>query len=157
MKIWLAYGMYSPELSETCFNRLHRDLADLDNNGQLTREGFAVAMHLIQKRIAGQELPEVLPPSLVPPSMRNGSIHATTQQRSPEPVTDLFSFDETPAVPSQPTGSITTLQPQQTGPKLPAFAPPAIPSRAATIDPFSSSTKTQLFVYVDNAYSSILL
>ena len=149
--------MYSLEFSGTFFNRLHRDLADLDNNGQLTREGFAVAMHLIQKRIAGQELPEVLPSSLVPPSMRNGNIYTAAQQRSPEPVTDLFSFDETPAVPSQSTGSFATLQPQQTGPKLPAFAPPTIPPRAATMDPFSSSTKPQLFVYVDNAYSSILL
>lgn len=102
-------------------------------------------MHLIQKRIAGQELPEVLPPSLVPPSMRNGNIHTASQQRSPEPVTDLFSFDDTPAVPSQSTGSITTLHPQQTGPKLAAFAPPPIPSRSATIDPFSM--KTRLFIY----------
>lgn len=111
-------------------------------------------MHLIQKRIAGQELPEVLPPSLIPPSMRNGNMYTTTQQRSPEPVTDLFSFDETPAVPSQSTG---TLQPQQTGPKLPTFASPTIPPRAATIDPFSSSMKMQLFVYVDNTYSFISL
>ncbi len=124
---------------------IFRDLADLDNNGQLTRDGFAVAMHLIQKRIAGQELPVVLPLSLIPPSMRNGNIHTVTQQRSPEPVTDLFSFDDPPAVPSQSTGSIVTLQPQQTGPKLAAFAPPSIPPRTATSDPFSMEMR--LFIY----------
>lgn len=139
--------MYSLKFLETCSNRLHRDLVDINSNGQLTRDAFAVAMHLIQKRIGGQELPEILPPSLIPPSMRNGNMYTTSQQRSPEPVTDLFSFDETPVVPPQSTGNMSTLQPQQTGPKLPTFAPPTILSRTA-IDPFSSSTKSYSFIWI---------
>ena len=44
-------------------------LADLNNDGRLTRDGFAVAMHLIQGKLAGKEVPTRLPPTLVPPSM----------------------------------------------------------------------------------------
>ena len=36
---------------------LCRDLADMNNDGRLTRDGFAVAMHLIQGKLAGKELP----------------------------------------------------------------------------------------------------
>ncbi|KIL69557.1 hypothetical protein M378DRAFT_183991 [Amanita muscaria Koide BX008] len=105
------------------------DLADLDNNGRLTRDCFALAMHLIHKRLSGQELPAVLPPSLIPPSFRNGSAanptpySPVTQQQPPEPVNDLFSFDEpppAPVVPSQITGETAGLQPQQTGQKFPS-------------------------------------
>ncbi|KAI0075493.1 EF-hand [Panus rudis PR-1116 ss-1] len=45
-------------------------LADVDSDGRLTREEFAVAMYLIQMRESGKVLPVVLPSSLVPPSMR---------------------------------------------------------------------------------------
>jgi epidermal growth factor receptor substrate 15 len=47
---------------------VHRDLADLDNDGHLTRDGFAIAMHLIKRRITGGDIPSTLPPALVPPS-----------------------------------------------------------------------------------------
>lgn len=43
------------------------DLADTEQRGRLSRDEFAVAMHLIQKRIAGEALPQALPKSLVPP------------------------------------------------------------------------------------------
>lgn len=45
-----------------------RDLADLDHDGKLTREEFAVVMYLIRSRLAGRKIPETLPPSLVPPA-----------------------------------------------------------------------------------------
>ncbi|KAJ1896445.1 hypothetical protein LPJ66_003981 [Kickxella alabastrina] len=50
------------------------DLADVNHNGKLSREEFAVAMHLINLRLAGGEIPDTLPPALVPPSMRKASI-----------------------------------------------------------------------------------
>ncbi|KAJ1938998.1 hypothetical protein GGF37_004580, partial [Kickxella alabastrina] len=50
------------------------DLADVNHNGKLSREEFAVAMHLINLRLAGGEIPDTLPPALVPPSMRKVSI-----------------------------------------------------------------------------------
>lgn len=50
-----------------------RRLADVDADGRLSRDEFAVALYLIQSRESGQELPQVLPASLVPPSSRRGS------------------------------------------------------------------------------------
>lgn len=48
------------------------DLADINSEGQLTRDDFAVAMYLIrqQKRDAGNVLPQTLPANLIPPSRR---------------------------------------------------------------------------------------
>ncbi|RUS19210.1 hypothetical protein BC937DRAFT_87831 [Endogone sp. FLAS-F59071] len=47
-----------------------RDLADLYQRGRLSRDEFAVAMHLISRRLAGEPLPKSLPLSLVPPGER---------------------------------------------------------------------------------------
>ncbi|KAK7693155.1 hypothetical protein QCA50_002721 [Cerrena zonata] len=43
------------------------DLADADADGRLSRDEFAVAMHLIRAKLAGKDVPDNLPPSLVPP------------------------------------------------------------------------------------------
>ncbi|KAG5336901.1 hypothetical protein C0989_011584 [Termitomyces sp. Mn162] len=48
-----------------------RDLADLSQDSRLTRDEFVIAMHLIDQRINGVELPAVLPTSLMPPSVRH--------------------------------------------------------------------------------------
>ncbi|CAG8453693.1 13735_t:CDS:2 [Acaulospora colombiana] len=47
------------------------DLADIEKSGRLSRDEFAVGMHLITKKLVGVQLPAVLPPSLIPPSMRS--------------------------------------------------------------------------------------
>ncbi|KAF8078166.1 hypothetical protein FPV67DRAFT_38614 [Lyophyllum atratum] len=77
------------------------DLADINNDGKLTRDGFAVAMHLIQKKLTGVEIPDALPASLMPPSMRG--ISATSpfavpphNQPQQEIARDLL-WDDTPA------------------------------------------------------------
>ncbi|KAI8393623.1 uncharacterized protein BYT42DRAFT_13414 [Radiomyces spectabilis] len=44
------------------------DLADMQQRGRLSRNEFAVAMHLIHKRLRGEALPSSLPQSLIPPS-----------------------------------------------------------------------------------------
>ncbi|CAL8333189.1 unnamed protein product [Boreogadus saida] len=45
-------------------------LADLDADGALDDEEFALAMHLIEGKVEGHWLPRELPPHLVPPSRR---------------------------------------------------------------------------------------
>ncbi|KAF5391940.1 hypothetical protein D9757_001685 [Collybiopsis confluens] len=150
------------------------DLADLNNDGRLTRDGFAVAMHLIQKKLAGGEIPTSLPPSLVPPSMRqvNAAVNPSpfsplrqqiSQATAPEPQKDLFSFDDSPPpsaapsagpfnIPMQTTGS----QPQQSS----AFASPsnfASPSAFASPisqDPFASSVSKD-FLSDDDEHTNI--
>lgn len=46
-------------------------LADPGNKGKLDLDEFAVAMHLIYRRLNGYPVPNRLPPELVPPSTRN--------------------------------------------------------------------------------------
>ncbi|KAG0000479.1 hypothetical protein BGZ80_004531 [Entomortierella chlamydospora] len=48
------------------------DLADITGSGSLSKDEFAVAMLLINRKNAtGAPIPKTLPPSLVPPSLRN--------------------------------------------------------------------------------------
>lgn len=46
-------------------------LSDPNNKGRLNLDEFAVAMHLIYRRLNGYPVPNQLPPELVPPSTRN--------------------------------------------------------------------------------------
>jgi hypothetical protein len=46
-------------------------LADPGNKGRLDMDEFAVAMHLIYRKLNGYPVPNRLPPELVPPSTRN--------------------------------------------------------------------------------------
>ncbi|KAH0551740.1 hypothetical protein GP486_007042, partial [Trichoglossum hirsutum] len=46
-------------------------LADPGNRGRLDMDEFAVAMHLIYRKLNGYPVPNRLPPELVPPSTRN--------------------------------------------------------------------------------------
>ncbi|KAG5637716.1 hypothetical protein H0H81_003480 [Sphagnurus paluster] len=103
------------------------DLADINNDGHLTRDGFAIAMFLIQRKLAGSDIPLSLPSSLTPPSMRVAVVSSPfasppKQQATQEPASDLL-WDDTPPA------SATVPQPP---PPRPAPAPP-------TRDPFGSS------------------
>ena len=113
-----------------------RELSDMSKDGRLTRDGFAIAFHLIQSKLAGKALPATLPPSLVPPSLR-GNVQTSPQQPAQETIRDLLWDDSPPpsaAVPSQPaqsplqpqrTGTLnaTPLQPHATGPYQPPIQP----------------------------------
>ncbi|KAF2183796.1 hypothetical protein K469DRAFT_667491 [Zopfia rhizophila CBS 207.26] len=115
------------------------DLADINSEGQLSRDEFAVAMYLIrQQRKPGITLPATLPPNLVPPSMRDQArppppaaapAPATTAFPAPQPKSaaeDLFGLDAfsapAPAQVQQSTGGSGS------------FSKPFEP------DPFSSKT-----------------
>lgn len=53
---------------------------DINADGQLGRDEFAVALHLIHARQEGGLLPRTLPPGLVPPSPRKPN--TTTHEES---------------------------------------------------------------------------
>ena len=62
-------------------------LADHGNKGRLNMDEFAVAMHLIYRKLNGYPLPAQLPPELVPPSTRNfndsiGAVKSLLSQES---------------------------------------------------------------------------
>ncbi|KAI1790765.1 hypothetical protein LXA43DRAFT_1144962 [Ganoderma leucocontextum] len=136
------------------------DLADLNNDGCLTRDGFAVAMHLIQSRLAGKEIPTAIPTSLIPPYMRGSVGAGAAQPAVPEAIKDLLWDDSPPPSATVPTHP-STLQPQSTGPILqaqstesmlqmqttgtlsnrptPAMSPPPRAQPTVVSDPFGSS------------------
>ncbi len=78
-------------------------LSDPGNRGRLDMDEFAVAMHLIYRKLNGYPVPNQLPPELVPPSTRNFS-------NSIDTVKSLLSQD---AEQRKTSGSF--LQPQKTG------------------------------------------
>ncbi|KAL6708329.1 hypothetical protein ACN47E_003253 [Coniothyrium glycines] len=88
------------------------DLADINSEGQLSRDEFAVAMYLIRQQRKGDQLPTVLPPSLIPPSLRtaaNQSVPLAAPQPAPpvpraakSAAEDLFGLDAFSAPASAP-------------------------------------------------------
>ena len=78
-------------------------LSDPHNKGRLNLDEFAVAMHLIYRRLNGYPVPNQLPPELVPPSTRNLNQSIGTMK-------NLLSEDA-----SARKSSGAFLQPQRTG------------------------------------------
>ena len=140
------------------------DLADINSEGVLNRDEFAVAMYLIrQQRTKQGDLPQALPPNLIPPSMRaqarpataTNAFDAPPQQQAlvqqpppPKPVSaldDLFGLESAPgpAPAPQPTGA-----PVMNDPFAGSASPlaPASPARASptttgsTFRPFMPSS-----------------
>ena len=125
------------------------DLADINSEGRLTRDEFAVAMYLIRqqrgKRDGRESLPGFLPPNLIPPNMRN-QVRPAAQPTAPDfdstaptlhksAAEDLFGLDalSSPIPPStqQP------LQPLSTG-----GSNSLVGSRQFDNDPFASRGPT---------------
>ena len=59
------------KLPNTVLGRIWK-LSDLDKDGMLDADEFAVAMHLINIKLDGNDLPIELPIHVVPPSKRKG-------------------------------------------------------------------------------------
>lgn len=90
-----------------------RDLSDIRHEGKLDRDMFAVAMHLINQKLGGKDLPASLPNTLIPPALRQefGGGQQEVLDNGPSSTTkdlfDLFSDEPVPA----PTPSIAQPQP----------------------------------------------
>ncbi|KAF6817161.1 putative cytoskeletal protein [Colletotrichum sojae] len=81
IEIFGQSGLEKPDLERVW------TLADNGNKGRLNLDEFAVAMHLIYRKLNGYPLPNSLPPELVPPSTRNinesiGTIRSMLSQES---------------------------------------------------------------------------
>ncbi|KAE8381049.1 hypothetical protein BDV26DRAFT_256010 [Aspergillus bertholletiae] len=139
------------------------DLADIDADGQLTKDEFAVAMYLVRQVRTGKEpLPQVLPPALIPPSMRRpGSAQmgpapitaqATGVAQAPVPAPvirsaadDLFGLDSLSApAPAAAAAAAPAQVPQSTGGSNVPFQMPASPTSRAS--PPSTSTTFKPFI-----------
>lgn len=86
------------------------DLADIHNTGEFTKDEFAIAMFLIQKKVAGAELPEVVPDSLLPPS--HPAFQQQQQQQYSAQQYSVPTGNAMPRIPSRdskPTSSMNDL------------------------------------------------
>ncbi|TKY88183.1 hypothetical protein EX895_002893 [Sporisorium graminicola] len=111
------------------------DLSDITQSGTLSKDEFAVAMHLINGQLAGKPLPQELPSSLVPPSMRSMDLPAAVNPQQSDTQKDLFSLmdDDPPAptisassafiTPSPAAPVVAAAQSTPFGPASPAPAP----------------------------------
>ncbi|KAK4038143.1 tubulin alpha chain [Parachaetomium inaequale] len=139
------------------------DLADINSEGRLTRDEFAVAMFLIRQQRTkrdGSALPATLPANLIPPSLRAQQARPPTAtsafepppppppqppQPKPSALDDLFGLDaiHPPAPPQIPvgTGGSAGGDPFATSISPPAPSSPARPSpSASTFKPFVPSS-----------------
>lgn len=128
------------------------DLADIRKEGKLTRDEFAVAMHLINVKLSGQEIPTSLPVSLVPPSLREEygpGKQEVLQSSATKDLFDLFA-DEPPAskaaspAPQAPAqAQAPTRAPVPAPAPAPAAAqPPALPARSISQQPQPQAPQT---------------
>ena len=132
------------------------DLADIDADGQLTKDEFAVAMYLVRQQRSGKEpMPQVLPPALIPPSMRRQATGETPPSaapaapapapappapKPPSAADDLFGLDAftapPPAAPSQVAQSTGGSNGPFHTPGSPAPRQQSTPSPSTTFKPF---------------------
>ena len=70
---------------------------DVKGDNRLTKDAFTVAMYLIKRKIAGDEIPKSLPPSLILPSMR--STDTPSSPTTPLSPKQLAKFKQPPPLP----------------------------------------------------------
>lgn len=68
------------------------DLSDITQSGSLTRDEFAVAMHLINVKLTGGEVPQELPQNLIPPALRGTKLPQAVNPQETDTQRDLFSL-----------------------------------------------------------------
>lgn len=115
------------------------DLADINSEGQLSREEFAVAMYLIRQqrgKVGGRGvLPAALPPALIPPTMR--------QRVAPPTVSTAPNFENAaPAAPQQKSAADDLFGLDAMSDPVPAPAPAPAPALQPMpkSDPFTVDT-----------------
>lgn len=132
------------------------DLADINSEGRLNREEFAVAMFLIRQERTKQDprdvLPQALPANLVPPSMRRAPLtpfHPSMPATDPAPVIttqksaaeDLVGLDASPS--SAPEGPLVARNLSlRSPPPLPIQDPTQVhqePQNLSSVRPFVPS------------------
>ncbi|KAI1615886.1 hypothetical protein EDD36DRAFT_379993, partial [Exophiala viscosa] len=147
------------------------DLADINSEGRLNKDEFAVAMYLIRQQRGTKDgrgnLPSTLPPALIPPSMRKQQA-PPSQPTAPSfenaPVTkprsaadDLFGLDAFGPAPSAPAPVPAPAQaPQSTGgtDAGPFANPPG--SFPSALSPQTTSTTFKPFIPSSSFGQSII-
>ncbi|XP_070765074.1 epidermal growth factor receptor substrate 15-like 1 [Enoplosus armatus] len=83
------------------------DLSDIDKDGHLDKDEFAVAMHLVYRALEKEPVPALLPSSLIPPSKRKKSLGSVAGSVSGLPASPPPPKDSLRSTPSH--GSMNSL------------------------------------------------
>ncbi|XP_034566054.1 epidermal growth factor receptor substrate 15-like 1 isoform X6 [Notolabrus celidotus] len=83
------------------------DLSDIDKDGHLDRDEFAVAMHLVYRALEKEPVPALLPSTLVPPSKRKKSLGSVASSAPGLPASPPPPKDSLRSTPSH--GSMNSL------------------------------------------------
>ncbi|WFD43188.1 hypothetical protein MPSI1_001843 [Malassezia psittaci] len=126
------------------------DLSDLTQSGQLSRDEFALAMRLINDKLEGKNLPEQLPSSYVPPSLRSHDLPEAVDVTQSDTQKELFTLldSDAPLMPASVAASafnggsskeIGTTSTQFSSEPTPSYAP------SASRDAQPASTQSSAF------------
>jgi len=97
MKIFMSSQLPKGELAAVW------TLCDIKKSGQLNAEQFALAMHIIGEKVKGVEIPSVMTPIMMPPSMRSSEGAAPDTEPTPAPSAPATSSAPAPvAAPDVP-------------------------------------------------------
>ena len=124
------------------------DLADINSEGQLSRDEFAVAMYLIRQQRSktdGREvLPQTLPTHLIPPSMRQ---KPTAQQQPTAPTFDNAANITAPKSAAEDLFGLDALSsPTLPSPKASVASPPRMQDSPQPIQNQQTSSMFKPFV-----------
>ncbi|WFD06563.1 hypothetical protein MVES1_001914 [Malassezia vespertilionis] len=131
------------------------DLSDLTQDGVLTRDEFAVAMRLINDKIAGRAIPDQLPPNMMPPGMRAQSLPEAVDVKQSETQKELFSLLDFDAPPVSSAAAATAFAGSNaaTSLNMPPMRPAVLSKSTAetqTRAPASRSTTAQFNAFDDD-------
>ncbi|KAF7667084.1 hypothetical protein LDENG_00078860 [Lucifuga dentata] len=119
------------------------ELSDLDKDGMLDKDEFAVAMYLVYRALEGEPVPMSLPPPLVPPSKRKKPSMPPVMPLLPSPPSIKDSR-------SSHSGSKTMPHPPKpTQAPAPVPTPAATPSMQWVVSPADKAKYDQLFNKTD--------
>ncbi|KAI0222733.1 Epidermal growth factor receptor substrate 15-like 1 [Lamellibrachia satsuma] len=125
------------------------DLSDIDEDGFLDREEFAVAMHLVYKALEKQPVPLKLPPNVIPPSKRRKTSVIPGAIRVLPPIGLIAS------PPSSATVSVSSPPPigigrgSPTAPASVAVPPGGAPAIGWVVTPVEKAKFEEMFIQID--------
>ncbi|KAF9567118.1 hypothetical protein CPC08DRAFT_703357 [Agrocybe pediades] len=164
-RFFLTFGLPGEDLTRIWA------LADLNHDNRMTLDGFAIALHLITRRLEGEELPDSLPVTLLPsvpdihkpptiviPKSPNPAAKSKPPPPPPPPkrnrststkgLNGIVSPSSVTSSPSLPSSSIKYPQTSHSPPVPPKSPiPPRVHSRSLSSSPSLSSLNTPTSIH----------
>lgn len=127
------------------------ELATIENQNGLSRDEFAVAMHLIYSQLAGQVLPSQLPLNLIPPRFRE---HDPYSHETPGNTVPFDPFIDNVTNRSNQTGAVNSFKPSSVEPTVPHKLDSKSEDLLSFDDPSDTITQTNVHFKVGSQSTS---